>query len=694
MEAGGWRQIREQNSLWYSVGRHAGASVVAKMPVNTAFSPYGGSCVSTWIGPLVHDPGLTSVKAMAPREGFMSNAVRRRLVVSIEHLIDTVGACWYCSPFGRVFRKWRYRIKLYRAILRWWYRAPWGQRHPQKPYHLYEIVISNSRFWFKLQSGCWSRRQAIIFFEHRFNGANFTTPYGYHVVTPFRLSECTDKIDNWKDVLKRLPKGWDEEEYQIEGIPHPWCETLSRGCDCYPSLGNLSSVCCSDFGLSHDTKRSKSENVRYLRYIEELEKRLVQRNEDQLKRVKKSSGALGGAILMGVKPPKDKVDPIRLKRFTTEATKELERLLGQEYYCSIHGLRHAYGEQTIRSAAARIAVDCEQMSAWDSSTALPQMSHLVSHGLERHQADECAQKFATSDLDIPIVLYKYIPKDRIGKGAPNSLRATQVKALNDDMEANIRVMKELGEDPVKYLQVVQAQCKEILGVEVPWHEWLLQAIIRAGPILSPLIQNYLNPLVGVVAFSTDILDPTMWAHYAKNTGIIVGYDTNVLKELGFELKPVIYSELAPVYYPLRNQDILMDFVDRERMDSDFKAGIDIKGSHSILTSAKLTEFGSDWKALARVLFVKGMSWQYEKEVRLLVDLERPRDTGKEKDGYPVKVIDIPPEAIKEIHKGPNTQEAVVNRAVQLARGNDKRGLFVGRLVSNAYRMQSTGGTRY
>ena len=50
-------QIREQNSLWYSVGRHAGASVVAKMPVNTAFLPYGGSCVSTWIGPLVHDPG-------------------------------------------------------------------------------------------------------------------------------------------------------------------------------------------------------------------------------------------------------------------------------------------------------------------------------------------------------------------------------------------------------------------------------------------------------------------------------------------------------------------------------------------------------------------------------------------------------------------------------------------------------------
>ena len=34
---------------------------MVKTPVNTAFLPYGGSCVSTWIGPLVHDPGLDSL---------------------------------------------------------------------------------------------------------------------------------------------------------------------------------------------------------------------------------------------------------------------------------------------------------------------------------------------------------------------------------------------------------------------------------------------------------------------------------------------------------------------------------------------------------------------------------------------------------------------------------------------------------
>ena len=43
-------RIREQNSLWYSVGRHARASVVAQVVVNTALVPHGGSCVCTGIG--------------------------------------------------------------------------------------------------------------------------------------------------------------------------------------------------------------------------------------------------------------------------------------------------------------------------------------------------------------------------------------------------------------------------------------------------------------------------------------------------------------------------------------------------------------------------------------------------------------------------------------------------------------------
>ena len=60
-------QIREQNSLWYSIGRHARASVVAQVVVNTALVPHGGSCVCTGIGTRREFSGLTSHVATATR---------------------------------------------------------------------------------------------------------------------------------------------------------------------------------------------------------------------------------------------------------------------------------------------------------------------------------------------------------------------------------------------------------------------------------------------------------------------------------------------------------------------------------------------------------------------------------------------------------------------------------------------------
>ena len=127
------------------------------------------------------------------------------------------------------------------------------------------------------------------------------------------------------------------------------------------------------------------------------------------------------------------------------------------------------------------------------------------------------------------------------------------------------------------------------------------------------------------------------------------------------------------------------------MERDLRADRNKKG-FPILARTELTEFGASWKSLSRLLLVKGISWAYEKEVRLLVDLKHTRDTGKEDgNGWPVKVIDLPPEAIKEIYRGANTQEADVEQAVQIARGENKKGLFVGRVSSHAFRIQKTGG---
>ena len=199
--------------------------------------------------------------------------------------------------------------------------------------------------------------------------------------------------------------------------------------------------------------------------------------------------------------------------------------------------------------------------------------------------------------------------------------------------------------------------------------------------------------MGVVSFSTDILVPTMWAHYALNTGIVVGYDTESLRSLGFELRPVVYSELAPTYQPSHGNGIRLDFVNREYMESELRAGRDSRVLR-ILTSTDLADFGAGWKSLCRVLLVKGMSWAYEKEVRLLVDLAQALDTGKVVNGWPIKVIDLPPGAIREIYGVTNTRKTDVDRAVQVARGDNKKGLFVGHVSSHAFRIQKTGGVSY
>ena len=50
--------------------------------------------------------------------------------------------------------------------------------------------------------------------------------------------------------------------------------------------------------------------------------------------------------------------------------------------------------------------------------------------------------------------------------------------------------------------------------------------------------------------------------------------------------------------------------------------------------------------------------------------------------------------IKEIYRGANTKDADVERAVEVARGENNRGLFVGHVSSHAFRIQKTGGVHY
>ena len=243
------------------------------------------------------------------------------------------------------------------------------------------------------------------------------------------------------------------------------------------------------------------------------------------------------------------------------------------------------------------------------------------------------------------------------------------------------------------LRLPRKKLRSHLGVEVPWYDLLSESRLYASPRLSPFIQSYLNDLVRVVSFSTDPLVPTMWAHYARNTGIVVGYSTHALKSLGYELRPVMYSEIAPVYEPLKDDTIRLDFLpDREAMDRDLKAGRQ-RGGTPIQLTIDLATFGADWKSLSRLLLVKGMSWEYESEVRLLVDSNKARNAGyRDNNDWPIWLLDVPADAIKEIWRAPNTRDVVVERAVNV-RG-DEKGLLIQSFSAHGFRMQKTIGSRH
>ena len=71
------------------------------------------------------------------------------------------------------------------------------------------------------------------------------------------------------------------------------------------------------------------------------------------------------------------------------------------------------------------------------------------------------------------------------------------------------------EDTLPFLTAVNLKLEGHLGIAVPWEELVSQTVRNGDLRLSTVIQKYLNPLVGVVSFSTDMLVPTMWAHYAR-----------------------------------------------------------------------------------------------------------------------------------------------------------------------------------
>ena len=118
----------------------------------------------------------------------------------------------------------------------------------------------------------------------------------------------------------------------------------------------------------------------------------------------------------------------------------VEALAKQGFYRQIEERLHPYSEQAKLRTVANLAVTRLQLSTWseeDRKLVMSRLGEITAHWLGVHQSQECADRSVEGKANIPDVVYKYIPRERIGEGAPDGLRATQLLALNDDMECNI-----------------------------------------------------------------------------------------------------------------------------------------------------------------------------------------------------------------------------------------------------------------
>ena len=291
-------------------------------------------------------------------------------------------------------------------------------------------------------------------------------------------------------------------------------------------------------------------------------------------------------------------------------------------------------------------------------------------------------------LDVPSILFKYIPLRRLQDGGPRSVRASQLAALNDVMECSVMTLKYPKSDDNIWSEALLEKVASSLGISLSREELDRRRSLYGDARISTVIQEYLDQFVGVVSFSTDPLIATMWAHYAQNSGFVVGYNSSVLRTLGVELRKVMYLDLAPEYDPIRDNTIRVHFVNEEERKRDEQEGIQPPGI-PILQTVDFIELQRDWKRLAKLLFVKGSSWKYEKEVRLLVDQQTTRPLEeKDENRVSIRILDIPTEAIEEVYVGFDTPEKDVKKMIELV-GRGRHHWKLKYVSSYAYSMQVT-----
>ena len=197
------------------------------------------------------------------------------------------------------------------------------------------------------------------------------------------------------------------------------------------------------------------------------------------------------------------------------------------------------------------------------------------------------------------ILYEYMTNElaltcipEVGDG---TLRATQPEALNDPFEcavAPLYVIRDASEE-----NRLLAEALTEINENAPVTEETVHEARRCyGSLFTrQLFTKQVSTKLGIVSFTTDAHHPLMWSHYTiDGSGFVIGYDKTELPKLaGAE------GTLAQVQY---------------------NDGLPPSGDPSVLSSPKTN--------VLAILAMKSDHWRYEKEWRLIVEMNRTIGTGR------------------------------------------------------------------
>ena len=219
------------------------------------------------------------------------------------------------------------------------------------------------------------------------------------------------------------------------------------------------------------------------------------------------------------------------------------------------------------------------------------------------------------------VLYKYVSAERaltcipeVGNG---TLRATQPAALNDPFEGAITVLYVVPDDDEEDRQLAEF-LTEINDNKPVTAEDVRNARREHGSLFRrQLFTQQTSTRLGIISFATEPRHPLMWSHYTTDgSGFAIGYDVDELRKLagpGGLLTEVRYGDsLIPFIGPIGQ------IIDRSNVPL--------------------------------LLSVKSDHWSYEKEWRLVVELDRTVGTGQtDRHEQPINLVPIPNEAVVSVH---------------------------------------------